>query len=157
MCQRSTCSVRGIFVDIRRGTLEERYHTSYHVRKLKKWQWLIVSMRHLVEISEENRSLCLWKGVKFQTWRSQDVSKETLSDLVRKNVAQFSDKFFHFQYAAWKMCKGALNNHLMLKLHFLKSAPTLSQCIVKTSPISIMQLIRKANHIFHRRIAQKSG
>ena len=118
MCQRSTCSVRGIFVDIRRGTLEERYHTSYHVRKLKKWQWLIVSMQHLVEISEENRSLCLWKGVEFQTWRSQDVSKETLSDLVRKNVAQFSDKFFHFQYAAWKMCKGALNNHSMLKLHF---------------------------------------
>ena len=25
--------------------------------------------------------------------RSQDVSKEILSDLVRKNVAQFSDKF----------------------------------------------------------------
>ena len=28
--------------------------------------------------------------------RSQDVSKEILSDLVRKNVAEFNDKFFHF-------------------------------------------------------------
>ena len=63
--------------------------------------------------------------------------------------------FFHFQYAAWEMCKGAFNNHSMLKLRFFKSAPTLPQCIVKTSPISIMQLIRKANHIFYCRIAQK--
>ena len=43
--------------------------------------------------------------------RSQDVSKEILSDLVRKNVAEFSDKFFHFQYATREMCKGALNNY----------------------------------------------
>ena len=40
--------------------------------------------------------------------RSQDVSKEILSDLVRKNVAEFSDKFFHFQYATREMCKVAL-------------------------------------------------
>ena len=50
--------------------------------------------------------------------RSQDVSKEILSDLVRKNVAEFSDKFFHFQYATREMCKGALNNYSMLKLRF---------------------------------------
>ena len=53
--------------------------------------------------------------------RSQDVSKEILSDLVRKNVAKFSDKFFHFQYATREMCKGALNNQSMLKLYFLIS------------------------------------
>ena len=35
MCQKSTCSARGIFVDIRRGILEERYQTPYGVRKLK--------------------------------------------------------------------------------------------------------------------------
>ena len=35
--------------------------------------------------------------------RSQDVSKEILSDSVRKNVAEFSDKFFHFQYATREM------------------------------------------------------
>ena len=37
---------------------------------------------------------------------SQDVSKEILSDLVRKNVAEFSDKFFDFQYATLEMFKG---------------------------------------------------
>ena len=51
--------------------------------------------------------------------RSQDVSKEILSDLVRKNVAEFSDKFFHFQYAILETFKGALNNYSMLKLRFL--------------------------------------
>ena len=50
--------------------------------------------------------------------RSQDVSKEILSDLVRKNVAEFSDKFFHYQYATSKMCKRALSNYSMLKLRF---------------------------------------
>ena len=45
-----------------------------------------------------------------QIWklRSQDVSKEILSDLVRKNVAEFSDKFFHLQYATLEMFKGVL-------------------------------------------------
>ena len=46
---------------------------------------------------------------------SQDVSKQILSDLVRKNAAEFSDKFFHFQYATLEMFKGALNNYTMLK------------------------------------------
>ena len=40
--------------------------------------------------------------------RSQDVSKEILTS---KNVAEFSDTFFHFQYATREMCKGALNNY----------------------------------------------
>ena len=70
-----------------------------------------------------NYSLCLQKRVKFETWgarqilnlRSKDVSKEILSDLVRKNVADFSDKFFHFQYATLQMFKAALNNYSMLK------------------------------------------
>ena len=42
--------------------------------------------------------------------RSRDVSMEMVLDLVRKNVAEFSDKFFHFQYATLEMFKGALNN-----------------------------------------------
>ena len=49
--------------------------------------------------------------------RSQHVSKEILLDRVRKNIAEFSDKFFHFQYATLEMSKGALNNQ-MLKLLF---------------------------------------
>ena len=59
---------------------------------------------------------------------SQDVSKEIRSDLVlirfdQKNVAEFSDKFFHLQYGTRKMCKGALNNYSMLKLRFFNQHP----------------------------------
>ena len=50
MYQRSTCLVRGILVDIRRGILEERYQTS--CQEVEKWQRLIV-MIHLVGVSEE--------------------------------------------------------------------------------------------------------
>ena len=39
----------------------------------------------------------------------QDVSKEILSDFVRKNVGEFSDEaFFRFQFATLKMFKGAI-------------------------------------------------
>ena len=38
------------------------------------------------------------------------VSKEILLDLVKKNIAEFSIKFLHFQYATLEMFKGALNN-----------------------------------------------
>ena len=55
--------------------------------------------------------------------RSQDVSKEILSDLVRKNVAKFRDKFSHFQYATREMCKRVLNNYAMLKLRFFNQHP----------------------------------
>ena len=68
------------------------------------------------------------KMYQISNLRSQDVSKEILSDLVRKNVAKSSDKFFHFQCATQEMCKGALNNYSMLKLRFFKSVPTLLQC-----------------------------
>ena len=40
---------------------------------------------------------------------------------------------------------------------FFSSAFTLLQCIVKTAPISIRQLFRTGNHMFHRRIAQNRG
>ena len=88
--------------------------------------------------------------------RNEDVSKEILSDLVRKDVAEFSDKFSYFQYAALEMFKVALNNYSMRKLFFLINTLTFT-CIVKTSPISIMQLIRTPNHIFYRRFAPNRG
>ena len=50
--------------------------------------------------------------------RSQDVSEETPSDLVRKNVVEFSDKFSYFQYVALEMFIAALNNYSMLKVCF---------------------------------------
>ena len=48
--------------------------------------------------------------------RSQDFSKEILSDLVRKDVSEFNDMFYHFQYATLEMFKGAFYNYSMLKL-----------------------------------------
>ena len=97
------------------------------------------------------------KGQISNLW-NQDVSKEILLDLVRKDIAEFTDKFSRFQYATLKMFRAALNNYSMLKLHFLKSTPTLLQCIVKTSPISIMQLIRTPpNHIFIVELPQNEG
>ena len=39
---------------------------------------------------------------------SQDVCKEISSGLVRKNVSEFRDKFFHFQFATLEMFKGAI-------------------------------------------------
>ena len=57
------------------------------------------------------------KGQISNLW-NQDVSKEILLDSVRKDVAEFTDKFSHFQYATLKMFRAALNNYSMLKLHF---------------------------------------
>ena len=51
MCQKSTCFVRGIFVDIRRGY--RKIPNFVPSEEVAKWQWLIVSMGHLFEIYEE--------------------------------------------------------------------------------------------------------
>ena len=79
---------------------------------------------------------------------SQDVSKEIRLDLVRKNVAEFSDKFFHFQYATLEMFKGALNNYTVLKLLF-NQHPTFCNVLKNVS------YQYHANHIFYCRIAPK--
>ena len=43
-------------------------------------------------------------------------------DIVRKDVAEFDEKFYHFEYAILEMfmveIKGTFNNYSMLKLHF---------------------------------------
>ena len=41
-----------------------------------------------------------------------------LSDLVMKNFAEFSDKFFHIHYATLEMFMGVLNNHTILMFLF---------------------------------------
>ena len=111
-----------IFIDIHRRILEERYQTSYHVTKLKNGSgWLFLCdtwLRYLKKLQ-----FMLTKTRQISNLRNQDVSKEILSDLVRKNVAEFSDKFFHFQYATLEMFKGALNNYTMLKLLFNQHPP----------------------------------
>ena len=47
--------------------------------------------------------------------RSHGVSKETLSDSVRKDLAEFNE-FCHFQYATLEMFKGVFNNYSILKM-----------------------------------------
>ena len=105
MCQRSTYSARGIFVDIRRGISKERYQTSYHVRKFKNGNgWLFLCdtwLRYLKKLQ-----FMLTETRQISNLRSQDLSKEILSDLARKNVAQFSNKFFHFQFATLEILRG---------------------------------------------------
>ena len=51
----------------------------------------------------------------FSNLRNQDVSEEILSDLARKDLAEFGDKFSHFQFATLEMFKVALNNYSMPK------------------------------------------
>ena len=71
----------------------------------------------MVEISEEIAVYAYGSASSFKLL-SQDISKQILSDLVRKNVAEFSDKFFHFQCANVEIFKGVLNNYSVLKLVF---------------------------------------
>ena len=71
----------------------------------------------------EKLQFMLMETRQISNLRNQDVSKEILSDLVRKDVAEFSDKFSHFQYATLEMFKAALNNYSMLKLRFFNQHP----------------------------------
>ena len=93
-----TWSVRGRFVDIHRVISEERYQASYHVRNFKNGNsWLFLCDTWLRSLKK--LQFMLTETRQISNLRTQDVSKEILSDLVRKNIAEFSDKFFHFQYA----------------------------------------------------------
>ena len=60
---------------------------------------MAVSMRHMVKISGEILQIMLVETHQISNLRSQDISKEILSGVVRNNVAEFIDKFSHFQYA----------------------------------------------------------
>ena len=62
-------------------------------------------MWHLVGASEKIAVYAYGKASNFKL-EGQDVSKIILSDLVKKNVAKFSDKFFYFEYATREICKG---------------------------------------------------
>ena len=50
--------------------------------------------------------------------RSEDISKGIQSDLVRKDVTDFNDKFYHFQNATPEMFEGASTNYSMLISRF---------------------------------------
>ena len=53
----------------------------------------------------------------------------------------FKDKFYHFQHATLGTFNEVFNNYSMLKLRFFPSTTTLFQCLVKTSPVSIMHYL----------------
>ena len=89
------------------------WRTLSHVRKLKNGNgWLFLCdawSRYL-----EKLPFMLPEMHQISNLRSQHVSKEILSDLMRKDVVKFSDKFSHFQYLTMEMFKAALNNYSML-------------------------------------------
>ena len=82
---------------------------------------------------------------------SEDFSKEILTDLFRKDVAEFNNMFYHFEYATMEMLL------FSAKITYFSSATTPFLCITKASPINVMQLFRTANHIFYCRTALKQG
>ena len=83
-------------------------------QEVEKWQWLIVSMNTWLRYLKKLQFM-LTEQRQMSNLRSQDVSKEIVSDLVRNS--------FHFQYATREMCKGVLNNYSMLKLRFFNQHP----------------------------------
>ena len=85
-------------------------------QEIEKCQWLIISMWQLVEISWEIAVYAVGNVSNFL--KSQGVSKEILSDLVRKDVAKFSEKFYYFQCSTLEMFKGTFSNYSVLKLFF---------------------------------------
>ena len=115
--------------------LREGHICSAHICNLKflpyqeveKWQWL-VSMWHLIE-----------KFLKICSLWIRNPSNLKLEER----------RCWEKKYATLEMFNEAFNNSSMLKLRFFPSTSTLLQCLVKTSPISIMQLFTTANHIFY--------
>ena len=94
-----------------------RSTTSYHVRKLKNGSgWLFVFdtwsryIKKFQFMHTETRQI--------SNLRSADVSKGIQSDLVRKDVTDFNDKFYHFQNATPEMFEGASTNYSMLMSRF---------------------------------------
>ena len=88
--------------------------TLYHVRKL---------IGRLFSCDTWSRYLSKWLFMHSETRQisnlsSQEVSKEILSDLVRKDAGEFNDKFYYIQYATLEMFKGTFNNYSMLKMRF---------------------------------------
>ena len=114
-CQRYICRYCS-------GIPEEGYQNWYHVRKLKNgngWLFLCDTWSRCME----KLQFMLMEIHQISNLRSQDVSMMILSDLVRKDVAEFSDKFSHFQYAVLEIFKAALNNYSVLKSCFFNPHP----------------------------------
>ena len=65
---------------------------------------------------------------------SEDVSKEILTDLFRKDVAEFNNMFYHFEYATMEMLAESFNYYLVLKLRIFHQQPHLFCVLQKRLP-----------------------
>ena len=133
MCQRSTRSGRRIFVDILKRYIGRKIPNFIACQDVEKWQWLTVSMWHLIEISDAIVVYAYRKASNFKLEESRCFYGNSLR-FSEEYVVKFSDKFFHFQDATREMCKGALNNYSMLKLSFFNQHPHF--CNVKCKKVS---------------------
>ena len=72
----------------------------------EKWQWLVVSMWHLVEISEEIVVYAYENALNFKLEPRCFYGNSTkFSD---EKCCEFSDKFFYLHNATLEMIKGVL-------------------------------------------------
>ena len=101
-CQKNNCSANLKFI---------------LCQEVEQWQWLIVPMWQLVEISWE---IAVYAYRNTSNFKLEELRfpKIILSDLVRKDVTEFNDKFYHFQYATQETFKGPFKNYSVLKLRF---------------------------------------
>ena len=78
-----------------------------------------------------------------------------------EDVAELNDNSCHFVCATLEMFIAVTKGDSIIlfnsKNTFFSSTPTLLECTVKTSSISIMELFMTANHIFCCSIAPKEG
>ena len=65
---------------------------------------------------------------------SEDASKEILTDLLRKDVAEFNNMFYHFEYATIEMLAESFNYYLVLKLRIFYQQPHLFYVLQKRLP-----------------------
>ena len=65
---------------------------------------------------------------------SEDVSKEILTDLFMKHVAEFNNMFYHFEYATMEMLAESFNYCLVLKLRIFHQQPHLFCVLQKRLP-----------------------
>ena len=94
-----------------------------------------------------------------QIWNltSQYLSKEILSDIDRKDFAEFNDKFYHFQYATVEIFKWAFNNYSMIKLRFFHQQPHFCNVLQKRLPSVLCNQSGHQNAYFIVELPQNRG
>ena len=79
---------------------------------------------------------------------SEDVSKEILTDLFRKDVAEFNNMFYHFEYATMEMLAESFNYYLVLNLRIFHQQPHLFCVLQKRLPSVLCNYSRQQTTYF---------